>query len=132
MSRPPINEQITFIYTTDIASSAEFYEEKLGLPLALDQGGCRIYRVTDSAYLGVCQRPADAIQPPDPNKRGVIFTIVTQRVEEWYEHLRAKGVIFETEPRDNAEYGIRHVFLHDPNGYLIEIQRFHDPDWAAA
>jgi len=41
----PIAEQITFLYTRDIAASARFYEEVLGLELALDQGGCRIYHM---------------------------------------------------------------------------------------
>ncbi|MFC1573040.1 VOC family protein [Candidatus Eisenbacteria bacterium] len=132
MSHLPISEQITFIYTTDIVTSAEFYEQKLGLSLALDQGGCRIYRVTGNAYLGVCQRPADAIQPPNPMKRGVIFTLVTPEVDRWYALLREKGVVFETEPRDSAEYGIRHAFLRDPNGYLLEIQRFHNAEWAGS
>ena len=132
MGYPAISDQITFIYTTNMAASAEFYEKKLGLTLVLDQGGCRIYRVTSSAYLGVCQRPADAIQPPDPGRRSVILTIVTPEVDQWYSHLREQGVTFETEPRDSAEYKIRHAFLRDPNGYLFEIQRFADPDWRGA
>ena len=28
-----------------------------------------------------------------------------------------------------AEYGVYSFFLRDPDGYLIEIQRFDDPDW---
>lgn len=57
MTHPPINEQITFLYTRDIGKTASFYEEIMGLRLALDQGGCRIYRVAgDKGYLGICER----------------------------------------------------------------------------
>ena len=35
-------------------------------------------------------------------------------------------------PALNPEYGIYHCFLRDPNGYLVEIQRFLDPSWAGA
>jgi catechol 2,3-dioxygenase-like lactoylglutathione lyase family enzyme len=59
----------------------------------------------------------------------VIFTIVTQEVDAWYEFLSHKGVIFEKPPSYNPQYKIYHCFVRDPNGYLIEIQRFEDPRW---
>jgi catechol 2,3-dioxygenase-like lactoylglutathione lyase family enzyme len=124
MDRLPIDQQITFLYTRDLETTAHFYEQVLGLDLALDQGSCRIYRVSGDGYLGVCQR-SDAPEKPD----GVIFTIVTQEVDRWYEHLCARGVDFEKPPALNPKYNIYHCFLRDPNGYLIEIQRFQDPAW---
>jgi catechol 2,3-dioxygenase-like lactoylglutathione lyase family enzyme len=132
MNHPSISEQITFIYTDDLEKSSNFYEEKLCLALVLDQGGCRIYRITGTAYLGVCLRPAGSLQKPDPQKRGVIFTLVTPEVDAWYEFLTQKGIDYETTPQWNDEYGIYHSFLRDPNGYLIEIQRFKTEDWAQA
>jgi len=129
MSHPAISDTITFIYTTDISKSIGFYEETLGLPLALDQGGCRIYRLMENSYLGVCQRPAETIQPPSLDRRSVIVTIVSPDVDDWHKRLSAKGVEFEHSPRHNPDYGIYHTFLRDPNGYLIEIQRFDKPDW---
>ncbi|MBU0495595.1 MAG: VOC family protein [Chloroflexi bacterium] len=127
MSHPPIDQQITFLYTRDLARSARFYEEVLGLPLALDQGGCRIYRVSAGGYVGICQR-TDAPEQP----AGVILTLVTPAVDEWCEHLRAHGVVLEKEPAVNPDYGIYHCFLRDPNGYLVEIQRFLDLAWDAS
>ena len=124
MTHPPIDQQITFLYTRDLAATARFYEDVLGLPLALDQGDCRIYRVTDDAFFGFCRRTA---APEGPN--GVILTLVTQEVDRWYRHLSAKGAAFEKPPALNPEYNIYHCFLRDPNGYLIEIQRFLNPAW---
>ena len=126
MTHPPIDEQITFFYTRDLAATARFYEEVLGLPLALDQGGCRIYRVSSTGYVGFCQREEAPEQP-----QGVILTLVTADVDEWYQFLRGRGVTFEKLPQVNPRYNIYHCFLRDPNGYLIEIQRFLDPDWNA-
>jgi len=127
MKHPPIEQQITFIYTRDLATTSHFYENLMELPLALDQGGCRIYRVSSSGYLGVCQRD-DAPERPS----GVIFTLVTPEVDEWYRHLSAEGVVFEKPPSLNPRYNIYHCFLRDPDGYLIEIQRFLDPSWDAS
>lgn len=122
MTHAPITQQITFLYTHDLASTAPFYEDVLGLPLALDQGVCRIYRVSRDAYVGVCERE----NAPAP--AGVIFTLVTPQVDEWYDYLKTRGVAFEKPPTLNPQYNIYHCLLRDPNGYLIEIQRFLDPN----
>ncbi len=125
MSELPIDAQITFVYSGDLARSARFYEDALGLPLAVDQGSCRIYRVLDRhAYLGICQRegaPADA--------SSLIITLVTSDVDAFYERIIARGWECEHEPRHNDTYQIYHFFLRDPSGYLIEIQRFDREDW---
>lgn len=124
MKHPSIAQQVTFLYTRDLQASIHFYEETLGLALVLDQGKCRIYRVSHDGYLGFCQRD-NALQAPD----GVIFTLVTPEVDRWYQYLQAQGVTFEKAPTFNPDYNIYHCFLRDPNGYLLEIQQFLDPNW---
>ena len=118
-----IDSQIVFLATRDLPMTAAFYEKTIGLTLALDQGKCKIYQVVEAAFLGFCAK--DEI----PARDGVIVTLVTRDVDEWYEQLRGKGVKFETAPAYNPEYKIYHCFLRDPNGYLVEIQRFEDPRW---
>lgn len=121
--RPAIDQLITFLYTDRLEETARFYEEELGLELALDQGTCRIYAVTGGAYLGFCSRETAAT--PD----GVIVTLVSPDVDAWYDHLKSAGVTVEKPPQLNSKYQIYHCFARDPNGYLIEIQRFEDPRW---
>jgi catechol 2,3-dioxygenase-like lactoylglutathione lyase family enzyme len=43
MTHPPIDSQITFLYTHDLAQTAHFYEDIMGLPLKLDQGSCHAF-----------------------------------------------------------------------------------------
>ncbi len=121
------DSQVTFLYTPDLLRSRRFYEDALNLPLILDQGSCRIYAVAPAAYLGVCQREG----LPDEPGRGssLIITLVTDDVDGWYDQLQRRGVIFEKPPMLSAAYNIYHCFLRDPNGYLIEIQRFLNPKW---
>jgi catechol 2,3-dioxygenase-like lactoylglutathione lyase family enzyme len=116
--------QITFCPTTDLAETAKFYEEALGLPLALDQGTCRIYRVAGGAFLGFCQRT------DTPRPDGLILTLVTDDVDGWHRRLIVQGVPCEKAPVFNPTYRIYQAFFRDPNGYLIEIQRFEDPRWS--
>ena len=125
MTRLSVDAQITFLYTADLARAAQFYEEALGLTLALDQGGCRIYRVTGSgAYIGVCQAADAPVEPAS-----IIFTLVTQDVDSWYERISEQGWECEHAPRYNEDFDIYHFFLRDPAGYRIEIQRFPQADW---
>lgn len=121
--RPSIDQQITFFYTQNGPKTWTFYEQVMGLPLVLDQGGCRIYRVASEAYIGFCER---AGQRPT---EGVLFTIVTDEVDAWATHLTAHDVEITQPPQHNAEYQIYHFFAKDPNGYLIEVQKFDDPKW---
>lgn len=122
MPHLPIDQQITFLYTRDLAETARFYEQVMGLPLALDQGSCRIYRVSDDGYIGFCEH----LKAPE-RPEGIILTIVTPEVDEWHRALSDRGVIFEKPPTLNHKYNIYHCFLRDPNGYMVEIQRFLDP-----
>ena len=120
----PIDQQITFLYTPDLVTTARFYEQIMDLELALDQGTCRIYHTGPHAFLGICERVGAVI-----DSGNVIFTLVTPDVDGWYVMLKEKGVSFEKPPAFNPRYKIYHCFLRDPNGYLIEIQRFEDPRW---
>ncbi|MEM7349141.1 MAG: VOC family protein [Chloroflexota bacterium] len=122
--RPSIDQQVTFLYTRDLAKTAQFYEETLGLDLVLDQGSCRIYQISKDGYLGFCER---AEAPTEPV--GIIVTLATQEVDQWHAYLSERGVAFEKPPAFNPTYNIYHCFLRDPNGYLLEIQTFRDPAW---
>ncbi len=120
----PFTEQITFLSVEDLARSAVFYGETLDLTLVVDQGDCRIYRITAEAFLGVCSRPGRT------QTEGVIVTLVTDDVDGWHNKLVAAGVACVKPPADHPKYAIYQAFYHDPDGHLIEIQRFEDANWA--
>ncbi|MGC9334227.1 MAG: VOC family protein, partial [Anaerolineae bacterium] len=101
---PSIAQQITFLYTRDLAATARFYEEVLGLELKLDQGGCRIYQASHDGFLGFCQRDDAPIGSSDPGTRHIILTLVTDEVDAWYEYLKGQGIPFEKPPAVNPEY----------------------------
>jgi catechol 2,3-dioxygenase-like lactoylglutathione lyase family enzyme len=118
-------EAITFFYTHNLEKTIHFYETILGLERVIDQGDCVVWRVSAESYLGFCQRTNTPEKP-----EGVIFTFVTEVVDGWAEKLRANGIPLEKEPALTERYGIYNLFFRDPNGYLLEIQRFLDPEWA--
>lgn len=120
-----VDDQITFIYCDDLARTAAFYEDLLGFELVVDQGSCRIVRVAgNGGYLGYCARGAG-----ESASRGIILTLVTDQVDEWYEYLLGCGLSLQKPPESSPEFGIYHFFFHDPDGYQLEIQRFEDREW---
>jgi catechol 2,3-dioxygenase-like lactoylglutathione lyase family enzyme len=127
MHRPSIEQQVTFLYASDLDASARFYEDVFGFECVLDQGACRIYRVASDAFVGFCSR-TEAMGVRDATS-GVILTLVTADVDAWSAYLIGEGVTLEQPPRLNDRFNIYHCFVRDPAGYLIEIQRFQDPAW---
>ncbi len=119
------DQQVTFLYTADFTRSITFYGGILGLPLALDQGACQIFRVSRDSFLGICQCAPPASATPE----GIIVTLVSDDVDGWYERLKASGVGIDAPPSKNETFNIYHFFLRDPDGYKLEIQCFLDPAW---
>ena len=121
MSR--FDQQVTFLLVADLEASTHFYRDVIGLEVVLDQGDCRIMRITDSAFLGICERE----HRPDPG--AVLVTLVTDDVDGEHARLVAAGIDCEHEPAHNPKYNLYHAFYRDPDGFLIEVQRFLDPAW---
>ena len=117
------DQQVTFILVADLERRSHFYGQALGLELVLDQGDCRIFRASSTAFVGICER-ADR---GDPNT--VLVTLVTDDVDGYHQGLVAAGVPCEKVPQHNEKYNVYHAFYRDPDGYLIEVQRFLDPAW---
>ena len=121
----PFDSFITFLPTQDLEKTTHFYEQVLKLPLELDQTSCRIYRIAQGGFIGFCVKAEIKIQ------EGVILTLVTENVDEWEQIFTEHHLPIETSPTFNPDYQIYQMFVRDPNGYLIEIQRFEDPRWGA-
>jgi catechol 2,3-dioxygenase-like lactoylglutathione lyase family enzyme len=120
-----IDAQITFLPSGNLSLSREFYTEILGLEITVDQGSCLIFRVTNDAFVAVCQR--ETVE----SATGVIVTFVTDDVDGWCERILEAGGRIDAGPEHSDRYGIYHAFLSDPDGNLLEIQTFDDPAWAS-
>ena len=116
---------VTFLYVSDLDRSDAFYRGALGLEVVTEQPVCRIYRVAAGGFLGVCVHD----RPVSPE--GIIVTLVRDDVDAYCAELAERGVEFEKPPTHNERFGIYQAFIRDPDGYLVEIQRFDDPDWSA-
>lgn len=122
MTRPKSANQlaITFFYYRDLPAAMRFYEEVLGLKLAIDQGWCKIYEICPGAHVGLVDETRGM------NKwaatKPVQLCIRVPDVDAWYAYAKAVPLENLSELFANEEIGIRAFVFNDPEGYQIEIQ----------
>jgi predicted enzyme related to lactoylglutathione lyase len=111
---------ITFFYYRDLPGAIQFYEEVLGLSLAIDQGWCKIYRICSGAHVGLVDE-ARGMNKWSPQKP-VQLCIRVKDVDAWFAYAGAKGLDNLSKLFVNDKIGIRAFVFTDPEGYQIEIQ----------
>ena len=120
---PGTSGLITFLYYEDLEAAAKFYSEVMGFELTTDQKWSKIFKVAENAYVG-CVDGNVGYHKPNPTKP-VMLTVVVDDPDAWYEHFKAHGVETLNEPHDDTELNLRIFLLEDPEGYVIEIQKFY-------
>jgi predicted enzyme related to lactoylglutathione lyase len=115
-----IKKQIIFLSTNDLKATTHFYSNLIKLDLFLDQGDCVIFKTSDNGYIGFCERPVNIV------KGKIIITFIVENVDHIYEDYLSISDIKVSPPTINHKYRIYHFFITDPNGYLIEFQKFLD------
>lgn len=56
-----IEQNLVWLDTDDLDRLAGFYRDVLELPQVLDQGACRVFRVSPAGFLDVCDKPRRAV-----------------------------------------------------------------------
>jgi len=108
---------IIFFQTKIQTELYQFYANKVGCKLWLDQGGCQIYKFGNMLF-GFCQR--DKV-----DNLGMItfFYESKEEVDAMYQNFKDIAL---AEPKDNPLYRIYHFYAKDPEGRNIEFQYFWD------
>jgi catechol 2,3-dioxygenase-like lactoylglutathione lyase family enzyme len=114
--------QVMFLPTDNHQKIIEFYEGLLGLELVRDQKLCRIYKTGPTSYLGFCERGYSI-----PTDYRVVITLLIDDVDGVYKLLKDHQIATESKPEFSERFNVYQFFIRDPNGYLVEIQRFNDP-----
>jgi catechol 2,3-dioxygenase-like lactoylglutathione lyase family enzyme len=114
--------QVTFLPTDSHQKVIDFYEGVLGLALVRDQRLCRIYKTGPMSYLGFCERGYTI-----PTDFRVVITLLIDDVDGVYKLLQSRGIATEGKPELSERFNVYQFFVRDPNGYLVEIQRFLEP-----
>ncbi len=119
---PPVLATNVFYYYDDVEAAWAFYSETLGLRTVVDYGFAKILRVAESSYLTLVNA-ADGMHSTDEPKTATL-AFVTEQMEGWYDYLSGQGVSMRSEFRP-AEGRPHDGFVAiDPEGYLLEFERF--------
>ena len=113
---------IIFTYYRDLAGAADFYARVLGLELVMDHGYAKVFQLTPHSFIGLVDSEKGTFKASDT--KPVIIATVTDDVEQWYERLVASGVTILKPIKDNPVLGLRGFAALDPEGYVLEFERF--------
>lgn len=118
--------QISFLYYKDLNKAIDFYEKVFGFDLINDQGWAKIYKVTETANIGLVDETKGYFNW-EKNKTVMITLVVNtaKEVDDFYSKLKSKQIDCLTEPKDIEEINIRAFLFEDPEGYVIEVQYFY-------
>lgn len=122
MRRPdsPTQLAITFFYYRDLPAAMAFYEDVLGLTLAIDQGWCKIYAICPGAHVGLVDE-ARGMNKWAADKP-VQLCIRVADVDAWYAYAMDRQLDHLSKLFVNDTLGIRAFVFTDPEGYQIEMQ----------
>ncbi len=104
----------------DIAAAERFYGQVLGLP----QAGPGLFRLSGTAFLRVSPRSEAGADADAPKTATLAF--VTDEVDGWYDYLKTQGLTMRSELKDASRHPTRGFVTVDPEGYLLEFERFLD------
>ena len=125
MKRPDLignkaEKLIIFIYYRDLQRGIDFYENFLGFPLEIDQGFCKIYRISEAGYIGIVDETKgmhkwNEIKP-------VQICIRVSDVQSFYDYCKKAELDGLSDIFVNKDINIKAFVFNDPEGYQIEIQ----------
>ena len=125
---------ITFLYSSRFATSRKFYEEDLGLRVRCDRGAVVFYALPGrGASLGIVKEGVSAAANPPcstatAGRDSVMVCLLTDDVDSCFRHITMQGrCTVEQAPKRIERFGIYNALVRDPDGYLVEIQRFLNP-----
>ena len=109
---------IIFFRTRMLKEIVDFYINRLGMKVWLEQSGCTILQF-GGMLLGFCQREIEETE-------GIItlFYPTKEDVDDLYRELRD---ISTTQPEESEKYGIYNFYACDPEGRSLEVQCFLHP-----
>jgi catechol 2,3-dioxygenase-like lactoylglutathione lyase family enzyme len=103
-----------FLHVSDLERTRDFYVDQLGVEVLMESNGYLRLGGGGGFHVGVEQRASSEIGAP-----GIELELQVDDVDALVAALREAGVAV-TEPSDQ-EWGARHAWLHDPDGYRLSI-----------
>jgi catechol 2,3-dioxygenase-like lactoylglutathione lyase family enzyme len=111
-----------FFYYADLDGAWRFYTDKLGLETVADYGFAKILQVAETSYLILVDATKGMHSAAEP--KTVAMALVTDELEDWFEHMKSQGVAMRSELEVKAGRPHDGFVAIDPEGYFLEFERF--------
>jgi catechol 2,3-dioxygenase-like lactoylglutathione lyase family enzyme len=113
-----------WLLVEDIARAKGFYRDTLGIELLNDLGEYVEFQVNQQSYLALFTRAAmqagePAIQYTPVSGQRAVLAFEVGDVDGAAQRLRAQGATLTSDAANHPEWGLRTIFLNDPDGNLI-------------
>jgi glyoxylase I family protein len=115
-----VRELVPSMFVQDIARSLVFYRDRLGFAVARtweSEGKlawCRLQRDSSAVML---QQSTEEDGPAEGRGRGIGFFFICDDVSAIYTDLSGRGL--RVDPPQIAFYGMKQLFVKDPDGYEL-------------
>jgi cyclophilin family peptidyl-prolyl cis-trans isomerase/catechol 2,3-dioxygenase-like lactoylglutathione lyase family enzyme len=119
-SFPETRGLVVRYFFRDTEAAERFYGRVLGLPMA----GPGLFRLSETAFLRVS--PLSDAGPDADAPKTATLSFVTDEIDGWFEYLKAEGLKMRSELRDATRHPTRGFVAYDPEGHLLEFERFLD------
>ncbi|WP_083262575.1 VOC family protein [Roseivirga sp. 4D4] len=120
---------ITWLYYKDLLAMQGFTENVLGLEMVADQGWTKIYRATDTGFIGLVDERRGMHKFTE--EKGVTVSFIIEDLDGWYQYVQANEPFELREGAFEEGPGGRYkAFVgFDPEGYFLEFDKFFEhPD----
>ncbi len=115
---------VTWLYYKDLELMQKFYEKVLGLEFIVDQGWTKIYKVSNSGFIGLVDEKKGMHKFTEEKAVNVSFLI--RDIDQWFDFV-SQNKLFPLRS-DQMELGPENKYKafvgFDPGGYFMEFDRF--------
>lgn len=116
---------ITWLYYKDVLAMQNFYQNVLGLEMLADQGWAKIYRVSETGFLGIVDERRGMHKFTETKAVNVGF--ILDDVEGWFNYVKENEPFTLRTEKLSTETGRKYTAFvgYGPEDYYLEFDFFH-------
>ncbi len=117
---------VTWLYYKDMVAMENFYQEVMGLTRVADQGWAKIYKGSESGYVGLVDERRGMHSFTE--KKAVNVSFIMDDLDGWFKYVKGNQsfTLREDTVSTGPESKYRAFVGYDPEGYYFEFDTFQE------
>ena len=119
------NGSITWMYYKDVLKMQEFVENVLGLEIVADQGWTKIYKTTDTGFIGLVDERRGMHKFTE--EKAATISYIIDDPDGWFDYVDSnQSFKLRSDSVGTGPDGKYRAFVgYDPEGYFLEFDKFY-------